>query len=92
MYHVYIADTLIITSIRMFVLLVGMAILLAEVWSGGVGAFLVFSSLTGIPLSSWRAKGFSGKILSGMLYVSVYFQCNSKLGLCVFIDLIMQCK
>ena len=37
--------------------------------SGGVGTFLLFNLLTGIPLSTQTMKGFSGKVLSGMSYI-----------------------
>ena len=47
-------------------LVVSTAIVLAEIWSEGVGTFLVFSALTGIPLKTWKFKGFSEKVLLGM--------------------------
>jgi hypothetical protein len=52
----------------MFVFLVSTVIILAEIVSDGVGTFLLYNLLTGIPLSSNTMKGFSGKVLSGMFY------------------------
>ena len=77
------SDYLIIVSIRTFVFLLTSLILLAEILSGGVGTFLLYNLLTGIPLSQHTMKGYSGKVLSGMFEWD-FFDSTKKINFFIF--------